>query len=84
MKRAYVDMTKDPNTGLRVCIYGCADLIDPYRLPSRKTENISLMYPRPDEDISVSDVFDVVLEDGSHWVTDEDDFVVEDDNQILI
>lgn len=51
MKRAYVDFVVDPDTQQRVCHFGCADLKDPYRLPSRKGENISIKYPRPDEDI---------------------------------
>lgn len=55
MKRAYVDQVRDPNTGLMVCNQGCADLLDPYRLPPRKTEDISLRYPRPDEDLTNPD-----------------------------
>lgn len=34
---------------LKVCSRECADLNDPYRLPARQTENITLQYPRPDE-----------------------------------
>ena len=49
MKRPIVEARPDPNfAGLRVCSHGCADEIDPYRLPARKTEKISLQYPRPD------------------------------------
>jgi len=55
MKRMYVDMVEDPNTKLKVCRFGCADQLDPYRLPPRQTENISIQYPRPDEDISNPD-----------------------------
>lgn len=51
MKRKYSELVEDPNSKLRVCIYGCADELDPYRLPTRKTEDISLQYPRPDEDL---------------------------------
>ncbi len=82
-KVPYDSLRKDPNNGLRVCSE-CVDLYDPWRLPSRKTENIALRYPRPDEQLAISDIYDVVLEDGTYWVTDEDDFVIEDDNQILI
>lgn len=56
-KRAYVDMVTDLNTGLKVCRFGCQDEKDPYRLPTRKVENISLRYPRPDEDISNDDPY---------------------------
>ena len=47
-KMRYGDLEKDPNNGLRVC-NKCSDLRDPYRLPARRTENISLQHPRPDE-----------------------------------
>jgi len=54
MKRAYVDLGRDPNfPGLRVCNQGCADQIDPYRLPARKTERINLRFPRPDVSVAV-------------------------------
>lgn len=52
MKRPYTEMVTDPNTKMKVCSHGCADLIDPYRLPPRRTEDISLQYPRPDEDLT--------------------------------
>jgi hypothetical protein len=49
MKRAIVEAMPDPNVpGLKVCQQGCADNKDPYRLPARKTERITLQYPRPD------------------------------------
>jgi hypothetical protein len=38
---------------LRVCNQGCADQIDPYRLPARKTERINLRFPRPDVSVAV-------------------------------
>lgn len=42
------DLMPDPNyPGLRVCRVDLDDY-DPYRLPARQTENISLRYPRPD------------------------------------
>lgn len=53
MKRAYDDMSPDPNfPGLRVCSQGCKDNFDPYRLPARQTEKISIRFPRPDADIA--------------------------------
>jgi hypothetical protein len=36
--------------GLRVCS-GCNDGYDPYKLPARMTEDITVRYPRPDEPI---------------------------------
>jgi hypothetical protein len=55
MKRAYVDLVSDPNSpGLRVCKEGgCLDEFDPYRLPARTTEDISLRHPRPDEPLEM-------------------------------
>jgi len=54
MKRAIVEQMLDPNfPGLRVCQQGCADEKDPYRLPARKTEKITLRFPRPDVSVAV-------------------------------
>ena len=55
MKRYLTELTADPNNGLRVCIYGCVDLYDPYRLPQKPEDQISLQYPRPDEPLDVPD-----------------------------
>jgi hypothetical protein len=53
MKRAIVEAMPDPNfPGLKVCQQGCADQKDPYRLPARKTERITLLYPRPDQPLT--------------------------------
>lgn len=43
-------LVSDPNSpGLRVCHDTCVDIFDPWRLPARQTEDITLRYPRPDE-----------------------------------
>ena len=56
MKRAIVEAMPDPNfPGLTVCQQGCADQKDPYRLPARKTEKITLKFPRPDVSVAVED-----------------------------
>jgi hypothetical protein len=53
-KRPIIEAMPDPNfPGLKVCQQGCADQKDPYRLPARKTERITLQFPRPD--VSVAD-----------------------------
>lgn len=51
----YDELRKDGNSpGLMVCgADGCADLKDPWRLPPRKTENISLRHPRPDNLVAI-------------------------------
>ena len=56
MKRAHVELRPDPNfPGLQVCGQGCADDKDPYRLPARKTERITIRFPRPDVSVAVRD-----------------------------
>lgn len=53
MKRAYSDIRPDGNIpGIRVCGNGCSDQFDPYRLPARQSERISLRFPRPDADVA--------------------------------
>jgi len=55
MKRAHSVMRSDPNfPGLSVCNEGCADEMDPYRLAARKTEKITIRFPRPDADIATN------------------------------
>ncbi len=47
------DLRPDPNIpGLMVCDKD-RDQFDPYRLPARQTENISLRFPRPDVSIAL-------------------------------
>jgi len=49
MKAYYDELVPDGESpGLRVHPH-CADEKDPYTLPARKTEVISLRYPRPDD-----------------------------------
>jgi hypothetical protein len=56
MKRPHAVMRNDPNfPGLRVCNEGCADQLDPYRLPARKTERITIRFPRPDLPLGAGD-----------------------------
>lgn len=50
MKVKIGHLVSDPNSpGLRVCHDTCRDRLDPYRLAARKTEDITVRYPRPDE-----------------------------------
>ena len=56
MKRAMDEAMNDHNVaGLIVCKQGCSDDKDPYRLPARKTEKITLRYPRPDVSVAVDE-----------------------------
>jgi hypothetical protein len=65
------DLASDANSpGIRAC-RDCRDLFDPYRLPARKTERITVRHPRPD-----SPLYDLTggLGADSTWVnTDGDD-----------
>ena len=46
------DLHPDPNApGLRVC-RADRDQLDPYRLPARQTEDITLPFVRPDEPLT--------------------------------
>ena len=54
-KAYYDDLIPDGNSpGLRVH-RECSDVKDPYRYPARKTENISLRFPRPDTELVPED-----------------------------
>lgn len=48
IRMPYDKLEPDVNAkGLRVC-KECADVLDPYRKPQRRSESIGLKYPRPD------------------------------------
>lgn len=50
-KKMYLgDLKKDPNNGAMYC-KDCVDIYDPWRLPARKTENITVNHPRPDTEL---------------------------------
>lgn len=72
MKRPHAVMRNDPNfPGLRVCNEGCADQLDPYRLPARKTERITIRFPRPDLDIAVTQSDILTTGDGQYVLSTE-------------
>lgn len=53
MKRPYSDMRPDGNIpAIKVCSESCSDQFDPYRLPARQPEKITIRFPRPDLDIA--------------------------------
>lgn len=53
MKRPYSDMRPDGNIpALKVCSESCSDEFDPYRLPARQPEKITIRFPRPDTDVA--------------------------------
>jgi hypothetical protein len=49
VKYPWTELDPDPNSpGLMCCKDGCRDEFDPWRLPSRPTEDITLEWARPD------------------------------------
>jgi hypothetical protein len=65
------DLHSDPNfPGLMVCVADLDDF-DPYRLPARQTEDITLRFVRPDESIATSPS-GVISEDGDYFLVTED------------
>jgi hypothetical protein len=52
LKVRYTELRPDGNSpGLRVCA-DCCDQYDPWRLPARRTEDVTLPNPRPDEPLT--------------------------------
>lgn len=49
------ELRPDPNSpGLRVCADDL-DIFDPWRLPARRTEDVTVRNPRPDERLSLGE-----------------------------
>jgi hypothetical protein len=68
MKRPHSAMRSDPNfPGLQVCNEGCADNFDPYRLAARKTERITIRFPRPDVSVAL-DPNDLITTGSEQYV----------------
>ncbi len=64
-KKVYYDELEpdgdSPN--LLVC-KGCSDLLDPYKLPRRRNENISLKHPRVPDSVTLDDSNTLTTEYG--------------------
>jgi hypothetical protein len=82
LKFPLVELHPDPNSpGLMVCGTpghmtgkgtwsggdGCADMFDPWRLPPRETEDISLEFPRPDTKLPIIPGYTTVAPGDSNW-----------------
>lgn len=81
MKRYHAVMRSDPNfPGLQVCDQGCADQFDPYRLPARKTERITIRFPRPDLSVAVQDNNLITTGYGGYVVSTQENNDVPSDN----
>lgn len=84
LKRPMDEQMPDPNfPGLRVCQQGCADQVDPYRLPARKTERINLRFPRPDVSVAV-DPNNLVTDNQGNFIisTEGNTNIVENDGNL--
>jgi hypothetical protein len=74
------ELLEDGNLpGLRVCRDDW-DELDPYRLPARQTENITLPFVRPDVPIAVQPVvlatFYILTEGSDPIITEDDDNLI--------
>jgi hypothetical protein len=67
-KRALHEFASDPNVpGLMVCrdpSEGCRDVLDPYRLPTRGPDKMTLPFYRPDEPLTAPTPPDWSMQDG--------------------
>lgn len=64
------ELQPDPNfPGLRVC-RADRDYLDPYRLPARQSEDITLRFPRPDISLATNPA-GVISEDGNYFLISE-------------
>jgi hypothetical protein len=74
-KNYLADLKRDPNSpGLLVCSE-CCDVLDPYRLPQRQTEDISLKRISPDTASQLDR--DTIIE------TDNTNDILTDENLLL-
>ncbi len=71
-KMSLDDLFPDPNfgPGLRVCKEDL-DQYDPWRLPARQPEKISLRFPRPDVSIATNPL-GVIAENEDYFIVTED------------
>lgn len=72
MKKPWSYLVPDPNSpGLRVCPDGCVDEFDPYRLPARQPDRITLAWARPDTSLATRPA-GIITEDGNAFLITED------------
>lgn len=71
------ELLPDPNYPGLLCCAVDRDEYDPYRLPARQPEKISLMFARPDTPIG-TDPLGLPTEDDSYFlITEDSDFYLE-------
>jgi len=70
MKYPHAVLRPDPNfPGLQVCDNGCADQFDPYRLPARKTERITIRFPRPDVNLDGTGDYMITTGNNQYYIS---------------
>ena len=76
-KMSIEELYSDPNSpGLRVCLED-RDQYDPYRLPARQPERITLPFVRPDANIATNPAGLVTQDDNEFIITnDGEDYIV--------
>lgn len=76
-KMSIEELYSDPNSpGLRVCLED-RDEYDPYRLPARQPEKITLPFVRPDVNIATNPAGLVTEDDNEFIITnDGEDYIV--------
>ena len=75
-KMSLTELFSDPNSpGLRVCREDL-DQLDPYRLPPRQPDNITLPFVRPDASLNSDPSGLVTEDDNSFLIGSNDEYLV--------
>jgi hypothetical protein len=75
-KMSLDELFSDPNSpGLRVCREDLDDL-DPYRLPPRQPDNITLPFVRPDLPLNTDPAGLVTEDDNSFLIGSNDEYLI--------
>lgn len=83
-KYASFQLTRDPNTpGLRVCS-GCKDVFDPWRLPARQPERVTLPFVRPDIPLQDSIPIPITEVIAKRLVTEDGRAILTEDGQYIV
>jgi hypothetical protein len=75
-KMSLDELFSDPNSpGLRVCREDL-DNLDPYRLPPRQPDNITLPFVRPDSPLTTNPAGIVTEDDNSFIIGSNDEYMI--------
>jgi len=75
-KMSLDELFSDPNSpGLRVCREDL-DNLDPYRLPPRQPDNITLPFVRPDSPLNTDPAGLVTEDDNSFLIGSNDEYLI--------